>query len=136
MESSDRALDSHANLWKENWVSRRIGRRSQDEKCQPAYKPGSVWHEAEASYVTAIHLGRPLPNASRNLPERLARKPAWSQNRFWARVAPIRFCSRWGLPCRVRCRPRGGLLPHPFTLTPPTDSRPAFGAVCFLWHFP
>src|SRR2546425_5418608 len=25
-------------------------------------------------------------------------------------------CSDWGLPCRVRCRPRGGLLPHRFTL--------------------
>ena len=32
------------------------------------------------------------------------------------RVAPIRFCSRRGLPCRRRCRPRGALLPHPFTL--------------------
>ncbi len=31
-------------------------------------------------------------------------------------VAPIRSCSRWGLPCRRRCRPRGALLPHPFTL--------------------
>eukprot|EP00657_Telonema_sp_P-1_P001399 TRINITY_DN1343_c0_g2_i4.p2 TRINITY_DN1343_c0_g2~~TRINITY_DN1343_c0_g2_i4.p2 ORF type:complete len:112 (-),score=14.97 TRINITY_DN1343_c0_g2_i4:137-472(-) len=30
---------------------------------------------------------------------------------------PIWSCSRWGLPCRVRCRPRGALLPHPFTLT-------------------
>src|SRR5690606_36997950 len=28
---------------------------------------------------------------------------------------PIRPCSRWGLPCRVRYRPRGALLPHPFT---------------------
>ncbi len=25
-------------------------------------------------------------------------------------------CSRWGLPCRRRCRRRGALLPHPFTL--------------------
>ena len=46
-------------------------------------------------------------------------------------AAPIRSCSRWGLPCRPRCRVRGGLLPHPFTLTPN-----ASGAVCFLWHFP
>src|SRR5262249_49717626 len=30
--------------------------------------------------------------------------------------APIRFCSRWGLPCRARCRARGALLPHRFTL--------------------
>ncbi len=46
------------------------------------------------------------------------------------RTAPIRFCSRWGLPCRFRYRSRGGLLPHPFTLTAET------AAVCFLWHFP
>ena len=32
------------------------------------------------------------------------------------RVAPIWSCSRWGLPCRFRCRSRGGLLPHRFTL--------------------
>ena len=30
---------------------------------------------------------------------------------------PIRSCSRWGLPCHDRYRPRGALLPHPFTLT-------------------
>src|SRR3712207_8069657 len=35
-----------------------------------------------------------------------------------APLAPIRPCSRWGLPCRPRCRVRGALLPHPFTLTP------------------
>ena len=32
------------------------------------------------------------------------------------RAAPIWSCSRWGLPCRFRCRSRGGLLPHRFTL--------------------
>ena len=37
-----------------------------------------------------------------------------------SRVAvPIRFCSRCGLPCRFRCRTRGALLPHLFTLTAP-----------------
>ena len=30
---------------------------------------------------------------------------------------PIWPCFRWGLPCRCRCRPRGALLPHRFTLT-------------------
>src|SRR3546814_5336300 len=29
---------------------------------------------------------------------------------------PIWSCSRWGLPCRFRCRNRGALLPHRFTL--------------------
>jgi hypothetical protein len=33
------------------------------------------------------------------------------------RVIPIRSCSRWGLPCHPCCHARGGLLPHPFTLT-------------------
>ena len=32
------------------------------------------------------------------------------------RAVPIRSCSRWGLPCRQRCRRRGALLPHRFTL--------------------
>ena len=32
-------------------------------------------------------------------------------------AVPIRSCSRRGLPCRPRCRGRGALLPHPFTLT-------------------
>ena len=45
-----------------------------------------------------------------------ARRPAWPRQRP---VAPIRSCSRWGLPCRSRCRKRGALLPHPFTLTRP-----------------
>ena len=42
-----------------------------------------------------------------------ARKPALPVAR---RAAPIWSCSRWGLPCRLRCRSRGGLLPHRFTL--------------------
>jgi len=31
-------------------------------------------------------------------------------------AAPTWSCSRWGLPCRRRCRRRGALLPHHFTL--------------------
>jgi hypothetical protein len=31
-------------------------------------------------------------------------------------AVPIRHCSRWGLPCHPRCRGRGGLLPHRFTV--------------------
>ena len=37
-------------------------------------------------------------------------------NRETPCVAPIRFCSRWGLPCRSCCHARGALLPHRFTL--------------------
>ena len=32
-------------------------------------------------------------------------------------AVPIWRCSKWGLPCRRCCQPRGGLLPHRFTLT-------------------
>ena len=35
------------------------------------------------------------------------------------RAIPSWSCSRWGLPCRPRCRVRGGLLPHLFTLACP-----------------
>jgi len=42
-------------------------------------------------------------------------------------------CSERGLPCRIRYRLRGGLLPHRFTLTQVVL---AAWAVCFLWHFP
>lgn len=67
------------------------------------------------AHVAAIRLGRPLPDASRNQPGRLVRKRLELSR---ARAAPIRSCSRWGLPCRPRCRVRGGLLPHLFTLAP------------------
>src|ERR1700684_4197905 len=44
------------------------------------------------------------------------------------RVAvPIRSCSRCGLPCRFRCRTRGALLPHLFTLAAPPRPSPAGG---------
>jgi hypothetical protein len=81
-------------------------------KDQPACKPGSVWPAADAATMTAIRLGRRLPGASSNLPERLVR----TDPETWLRTAPIRSCSRWGLPCRFRCRKRGALLPHRFTL--------------------
>ena len=32
-------------------------------------------------------------------------------------TVPIRFCSRWGLPCPICYQIGGALLPHPFTLT-------------------
>src|SRR5277367_3572554 len=86
--------------------------------------------------VTAIPLGRSSPSASSNQPERQAngQGPAVFEA---PRVAPIRFCSRRGLPCRRRCRPRGALLPHPFTLAFPLDGLSASDpAVCFLWRFP
>src|SRR3569623_538117 len=43
---------------------------------------------------------------------------------------PIRSCSRWGLPCRRRCRKRGALLPHLFTLTAPSLRRARRFVLC------
>jgi len=74
------------------------------------------------------------PDASRDQPERRrgnALDPRPSRCGDGGRAAPIRSCSRWGLPCRPRCRVRGALLPHPFTLTWVETQ-----AVCFLWHCP
>ena len=96
---------------------------------------------------TAIPLGRTLRHASRDQPGRqggnaLASRAPWFPTGA-PPAAPIRSCSRWGLPCRPRCRGRGALLPHRFTLA--CCERPiARGAisgspelaVCFLWHFP
>src|SRR5581483_4902017 len=46
------------------------------------------------------------------------------------RAVPIRFCSRWGLPCRFRCRKRGALLPHRFTLAAEIRYAPRRSVFC------
>jgi len=97
---------------------------------QPACKPGSVWPAGEPADVTAIPLVRRLPGASSNQPERLI----WTDPAPKGRAVPIRFCSRWGLPCRCRRRQRGALLPHRFTLAPAVTQRAV--AVSSLWHCP
>ncbi len=82
---------------------------------QSACKPGSVWRFPSA---TVIRLGRPLLDASSNQPgRRPGRRPVRRRLPGSARATPIWSCSRWGLQCRDRYRPRGALLPHPFTLT-------------------
>ena len=80
-------------------------------KYQRACKPGSV-HPLR-DWAT-IPLGTPLPTCSSNQPGRRAGTRACA--------APIRSCSRWGLPCRPRHRARGALLPHPFTVASPKRS--------------
>ena len=72
----------------------------------------------------AIPLGRSSRSASRDRPGRRYENVS--------NAVPIWSRSRWGLPCRFRCRTRGALLPHHFTLTWPR--RPL--AVCFLWRYP
>jgi len=81
-----------------------------------ACKPGSV---RPLPGGMAIPLGRPLPDASRDQPGRRRGNPLAVANGpkpAGPPAAPIRSCSRWGLPCRPRCRGRGALLPHRFTL--------------------
>ena len=82
----------------------------------------------------AIPLGRPLPSASCDRPERRREGPPGIPASGMP-AAPTWSCSRWGFPCHRRCRRRGALLPHRFTLA----ARPVFRdgpAVYFLWHFP
>jgi len=58
----------------------------------------------------AIPLRRALPRACCDTPGAQAEDGLYTP--------PIRSCSRRGLPCGPRRRSPGGLLPHPFTLTP------------------
>ena len=118
---------------------RRFSRRTPHRRYQPACKPGSVGHHLARArrYVTAIPLGWRLRATSSNLPGRRNLTPVLRRFRFReqpAHAVPIRSCSRWGLPCRFRCRTRGALLPHLFTLAAGFLSE--LGAVRFLWHFP
>ena len=59
----------------------------------------------------AIPLGDGSPRPSSNQPGRRAGTRPYA--------APIRSCTRWGLPCRSCCQDRGALLPHPFDLAGP-----------------
>ncbi len=68
-------------------------------------------------------------------PTRAAGAEAAGRSATLRPAAPIRSCSRWGLPCRPRCRGRGALLPPRFTLAG-RQGVPGGPAVCFLWHFP
>jgi len=64
------------------------------------------------------------------------RASAGSGLRVAPRDAPIRSCSRWGLPCHPCCQGRGALLPHPFDLAAIPDRVRDRAAVCFLLHCP
>ena len=81
----------------------------------------------------AIHLGRSLPNASARPTRAAARqaRPATPPGRDTGTppAAPTWSCSRWGLPCRRRCRRRGALLPHRFTLAARPACRKRAGGV-------
>ncbi len=93
------------------WSSRSDHRR---KWCQTACKPGSVRRrmpprdDHSSGTRIAACLARPTRTTRRKSLRPRARTPT--------PAVPIRSCSRWGLPCRRRCRKRGALLPHRFAL--------------------
>jgi|GEM_PF-1549346 len=89
-------------------------------------RPVRAGDDHSSGTPVAGRLARPTRAAAGNGRGRRDRRPS----------APIRSCSRWGLPCRPRCRGRGALLPHPFTLAGRRGRSPRGPAVCSLWHFP
>ena len=112
---------------------RRSGRPPHDGKFarRPISRVLSLPSGLPAGQGMAIHLGRPSPGASRDRPGRRRGNASAGRSR---RAAPIWSCSRWGLPCRCRCRQRGGLLHRRFTLA--THLSRDRSAVCFLLHCP
>lgn len=83
------------------------------------YKPGSVSHKHERM---TIHLGVLLPTPSCDIPE----DGCMNTDALISKAClPILSCSRWGLPCHLRYRRRGALLPHHFTLTCAVLPRPS-----------
>lgn len=97
---------------------------------QLACKPGSVTamrkrktaDDHSSGMTLARHLGATYPDTQKpeNRPDPVART---------SRV-PIRFCSRWGLPCQACCHACGGLLPHPFTLAGTPEEAGRWSAFC------
>ncbi len=97
-----------------------------------AYKPGSVLDRGRG---VTIHLGRVSPHASRNLPERSARKRGRIRRcrRSYSVLLPVGFAVPSPLPA-PRCA-----LAAPFHPCPQSDrpeSRRSRRAVCSLLHFP
>jgi len=109
------------------------------QKYQPACKPGSVGHHSLAQAIRDGHSSGTMLAHGLEQPTRTASLTSpcgvITRRRTYRVAVPIRFCSRCGLPCRFRCRIRGALLPHLFTLTAPKP-RGRRRAVRSLWHFP
>jgi hypothetical protein len=113
-------------------------------RCQTACKPGSVrtvrspW-TARDGHSSGTRLTTRLTRPTRAAGWEHPRAPPSGLPPLTDAAAPIRSCSRWGLPCRPCCQGRGALLPHRFALargSVPAFAGPLARAVCFLWHFP
>ena len=123
--------DGHAGPTKKAaGVASASGNAGPSHNCQPACKPGSVWRGSlRDGHSSGARIAPCLEQPTRAA-ARIALDARVAPN---IRAAPIRSCSRWGLPCRLRCRRRGALLPHRFTLACTSCPAPA---VSSLWHFP
>jgi hypothetical protein len=75
-------------------------------------------------------------HSSRSTVARTLKQSTRTTGRRMPYAVPIRFCSRWGLPCQRRYRRRGALLPHPFSLTRPKASTLRSGRFAFCGTIP
>src|ERR1700733_14232128 len=94
--------------------------KRREARYQPACKPGFVGYRLFAETIRDGHSSGTTFARCLEQPTRTASltSPCGVSLARTTRVAvPIRSCSRCGLPCRFRCRTRGALLPHLFTLT-------------------
>src|SRR4051794_21970481 len=87
-------------------ASGRIG-----ELRQRACKPGSVRRASSSVTVRPFLYGTGCPAPPATNPGGEPEQGPYA--------APIRSCTRWGLPCQPCYQGRGALLPHPFDLTRP-----------------
>ena len=110
------------------------------QRYQPACKPGFVGHRRLAQAIRDGHSSGTLFAQGLEQPTRTASLTSpcgvIALQRTSRVAVSIRFCSRCGLPCRFRCRTRGALLPHLFTLTAPKPREERRRAVRSLWHCP
>ena len=112
---------------------RGLGKRMKESARRPVSR---VLSPPSKGRGMAIHLGRPLPDASRDRPgRRLGNLPAdpfrcriGSTRRPYLVLLPVGFTVPFPLP-GTRCA-----LTAPFHPCLPTPRRGP--AVCFLWHFP
>ncbi len=75
-------------------------------------------------------------HSSRGTVTRTLKQSTRTTGRRMPYAVPIRFCSRWGLPCQRHCCHCGALLPHPFSLTRPKASTVRSGRFAFCGTVP
>ncbi len=94
----------------------RTTRNNHPRKTQSARQPVSrvLSTSCEAVRPFLWDASHDAPHATN--PDGGAGMPLRSASRLTPAAAPIRSCSRWGLPYRPCCQRRGALLPHRFAL--------------------